>query len=123
MTTAERTRPTGRLRLNSFTLVDGVLEPDEELLGFAVSITADQLDEHVPGWHSKITKPLWMESCRDCVLGQVFDDVAPKNSFGVAGFGAGMEFLRDNDVLVQPFVFTHHKAIPFWEAEIARRAA
>lgn len=123
MSTAERTRPHIRdFQMNSFSFVDGLLEPDSELLGFAVSITADELDEHIPGWHERVTAPLNMESCTNCVLGQVFDRESIYRT-GSAGFGAGMEFLIANHVLVQPFVFTHPKAVPHWEAEIARRTA
>lgn len=90
-----------------------------------VGYTAALLDEHCPGWASKITKPLRMQSVTGCVLGQVFAKPTrrlfrSRDHFD-SGFERGLTFLLERGYIDKPYVFTSHYAVPFWEAEIAKR--
>jgi hypothetical protein len=101
---------------------------DPGALKRAVADTAAFLDEHVVGWHRKITRPIRMESVNECVLGQVF--ALPKRKwYGrrddqyTCGYARGMNFLAERNWPEDrhSFVFTTREARPYWEAEIKRR--
>ena len=50
--------------------VSSLLDPDS-----AAAAGAAFLDEHVPGWRTRIDlSTLDLESCENCILGQLFDD-------------------------------------------------
>lgn len=73
--------------------------PDElfDDLQARVSSGAKFLDENNPGWREKVDpSALEMHSCKGCVLGQLFDELA-QDSFCNNGFEYGaIKFLTQN---------------------------
>jgi hypothetical protein len=101
--------------LDRVLLLDGTLERD-------VSYCAAVLDEHVPEWHTKITRPIAIVTCHDCILGQIFGDDCSNETWIDTGYVQGLIFLRERGWIDRGNVFSHPNAVPFWEAEIARRS-
>lgn len=101
--------------LNRVLLLDGTLALD---VGYCAAV----LDEHLPEWHKKITRPIAIMSCHDCVLGQIFGDGTSYGKWIDTGYVQGLFFLRERGWVDRPSVFSHPNAVPFWEAEIARRS-
>jgi hypothetical protein len=109
----------------------------DDLCRVGVPDTAAFLDEHLPGWHARVTRPLQMESVHDCVLGQVFEAeegdrgrrffglLPPKKSSALvrSGYVKGRLFLDERHYLERPFVFSAPQAAAYWMAEIERRVA
>jgi hypothetical protein len=95
----------------------------EETVEVGVIDTAAILDEHVPGWHDRITRPINMGSIHDCVCGQVF--AKPRFFFDKhdCGWGRGSAFFAKRGIHPAPFVFSAIEARPYWEAEIEKRRA
>jgi hypothetical protein len=93
----------------------------EELIEAGVADTAAILDEHVPGWHKRITRPIDMGCIDDCVAGQVFSK--PRFLFDrySSGWSRGCAFFSKKGIRPAPFVFSAEDAAPYWEAEIAKR--
>jgi hypothetical protein len=119
---------------NSFRGKDYYNERVREVCCVGVPLAAAVLDEHVLDWHQRITRPLNMGCIRNCVLGQVFDPNLSENEpkrrfFGLFsgkrerdGFTGGLSFFHERGIEPEPFVFAADEAIPFWEAEVARRS-
>lgn len=111
--------------LNTFT-DQTILRPEkvdmETYLDKTIGDFASVLDEHVPGWHERITQPLRMSSCELCVLGQVFapGPVGDRRD----GYERGLEFLYARGIDDPNEIFTNPTAVYYWDREIeARRAA
>lgn len=132
MSTVEEAREVVReRRFNSFNPRGYWEDRIEEVCRVGVLDAAAFLDEHIPGWHERITKPLDMGSVHDCVLGQVFAQqpgkrrlfglLPPKFEYPSPGYSRGVVFLMDRG-FSRPFVFSSEKAVPYWGAEITRRS-
>ena len=127
-----------RERGNSFNWV--VLWEDRvmDICRSGVPEAAALLDEHIPGWHERVTKPIDMSSAFDCVLGQVFDPsreegdsrrlfglLPPKKGatdLGGSGYVRGLAYFKRQGIIMRPFVFSSSRAVEFWGAEISRRS-
>lgn len=108
----------------------------DDICRVSVPDAAAVLDEHVPGWHQRITRPLVMESVDDCVFGQVFgDEPGSRRFFGLlppkkcepgslmaSGYLKGRLFFEKRGLDDRPFVFSSPQAAPYWGAEISRRS-
>jgi len=117
--------------LNGFvTAPNGETWDELELrIGGAVSDAAAFLDEHVPGWEKRVTRPINMISPHTCILGQVFAR-PPRKWLGLRkkdpilnGYARGMRFLRQRYWVEHPFVFSSNIGREHWYAEIDRRLA
>ncbi len=101
------------LRRSRATVVE--VEPTSDTFERGVVEAAAVLDEHLPGWHERITRPLDMDDFDLCVLGQVFGTQSEN------GFSKGLVFLKARGFLAQPGVFAFDEAAPYWNKEIERR--
>lgn len=103
-----------------------------EIVRDGVADAAACLDEHVVGWHERVTEPLVMSSLYLCVLGQIFAPQPQRRWFGLrkpslsheSGYGRGLQFFRELGVTPGGLgTFCSRTAKPFWEDEIKRREA
>jgi hypothetical protein len=103
-------------------IAEAMMEDDdfEAMLEQGVRDTASVLDEHVPDWSYRITRPLEMGCIFGCVLGQVFKENPDEDLLG-NGWMRGSIFLHERGIPERPFVFTAVEAAPYWNAEIAKR--
>lgn len=92
----------------------------EEMFERDVRDAAAVLDEHVPCWNERITRPINMDCIDCCVLGQVFHE-NPDDDCSGSGYYRGLKFLAGKGITTPPFVFTTTEVTRYWNAEIAKR--
>lgn len=123
---ADMTTPQARMGMNTFNPMAYYESRVDEICRVGVPDAAAFLDEHIPGWHERVTRPITMGSVCSCVLGQVFGD--PSDSeydthLFNTGYIKGVLFLRERGFNDRSFVFSSDTAAPYWGAEITRRSA
>ena len=103
-------------------IAEAMMEDDEfeAMLERGVRDAAAVLDEHVPAWNERITRPINMACIDCCVLGQVFYDEHDDDCCG-SGYYRGAKFLGAKGITTPPFVFTAVEVTRYWNAEIAKR--
>jgi len=108
--------------LNTFNTMAYYEQKVDRICREGVPLAAVVLDEHIPGWHLLVTRPIEMQCVNDCVLGQVFgEEGEDADDLFSSGYAKGVLYLRSMGVIDRPFVFSSEKAAPYWGAEISRR--